>query len=73
VAIAEPHLPLTNNAAERSLRHWVLGPFSVRISHGTRSADGTRAFALLASVIKLRLRHASPWRYLATVIAASRP
>lgn len=68
--LGEPHLPLTNNLAERTLRHWVI---SRLISHGTRSADGTRAFALLASVIETcRLRQASPWRYLATVIAASR-
>jgi transposase len=68
--VREPHLPLTNNTAERILRHWVI---SRLISHGTRSADGTRAFALLASVIETcRLGQASPWHYLATVIAASR-
>ena len=68
--IHEPQLPLTNNLAEQMLRHWVI---SRLISHGTRSAEGTRAFGLLASVIETcRLRNASPWRYLATVIDAVR-
>lgn len=68
--VREPHLPLTNNRAEQSLRHWVI---SRLISHGTRSAEGTRAFALLASVIETcRLRLASPWRFLAAVIDAAR-
>ncbi|MFZ1642014.1 MAG: IS66 family transposase, partial [Candidatus Contendobacter sp.] len=43
-----PELPLTNNAAERALRHWVIAR---KISHGTRTATGSRVFALLASVI----------------------
>lgn len=43
-----PELPLTNNAAERALRHWVIAR---RLSHGTRTAVGSRAFTLLASVI----------------------
>lgn len=43
------------------------------ISHGTRSEAGSRAFALLASVIETcRRRGASSWRYLGTVIAAAR-
>ena len=66
----EPSLPLTNNRAEQALRHWVI---SRRISHGTRSADGSRALALLASIIETcRLRKASSWRYLAAVIDAAR-
>jgi len=47
--LAEPHLPLSNNAAEQALRHWVIARY---ISHGTRSEAGSRAFALLASVIE---------------------
>jgi transposase len=47
--VAEPHLPLSNNAAEQALRHWVIARY---ISHGTRSEAGSRAFALLASVIE---------------------
>lgn len=68
--VKEPHLPLTNNAAEQSLRHWVIAR---RISMGTRSEAGTRAFALLASVIETcRKRAASSWTYIASVIAAAR-
>lgn len=68
--LAEPHLPLTNNEAERALRHWVI---SRLISQGTRTATGSRAFALLASVIETcRRRDASPWHYLGSVIHAAR-
>ena len=68
--VAEPHLPLTNNDAERALRHWVISRY---ISHGTRSEQGSRAFALLASVIETcRLRKASTWQYLGSAIAAAR-
>lgn len=68
--VAEPHLPLTNNAAEQALRHWVIAR---RISLGTRSEAGTRAFALLASVIETcRKRLASAWTYIADVLAAAR-
>jgi transposase len=68
--LGEPHLPLTNNAAEQILRHWVIYR---RVSYGTRSPGGSRAFALLASVIETcRLRKASSWRYLATVIDTAR-
>ena len=62
--------PLTNNEAERLLRHWVI---SRQISFGTRNSEGSRAFTLLASVIETcRLRNVSPWPYLAEVIAARR-
>ena len=65
-----PHLPLTNNAAEQALRHWVIAR---RISYGTRTEQGSRAFALLASVIETcRKRRISPWPYLASVIAERR-
>ena len=65
-----PHLPLTNNEAERALRHCVI---LRRISYGTRTHQGSRIFAILASVIETcRLRDRSPWRYLETVIAAGR-
>lgn len=68
--VSEPALPLTNNAAEQALRHWVIAR---RISMGTRSEAGTRAFALLASVIETcRKRSTSSWRYIASVIAAAR-
>ncbi len=65
-----PHLPLTNNEAERALRHSVI---LRRISYGTKTEQGSRIFAILASVIETcRLRKCSPWRYLQAVIFAGR-
>lgn len=65
-----PELPLTNNIAEQALRHWVI---SRKISHGTRTQQGSRAFTLLASVIDTcRQRKILPWPFLADVIAARR-
>jgi len=49
VVLDHPELPLTNNAAERALRHCVIAR---RISYGTRNRQGSRAFTLLASVIE---------------------
>ena len=61
-----PHLPLTNNEAERALRHWVI---LRRISYGTRTEQGSRIFALLASITETcRIRQQCPWRYLESVI-----
>jgi len=68
--LQHPELPLTNNEAERALRHWVIAR---RISHGTRTSVGSRVFALLASVIDTcRQRGHSPWHYLAAAIADRR-
>lgn len=68
--VHEPHLPLTNNAAEQALRHWVIAR---RINQGTRSEAGTRAYALAASVIETcRCRSAVAWVYIGEVIAAAR-
>ena len=65
-----PELPITNNEAERALRHWVI---SRKLSNGTRNPQGSRAFTLLASVIDTcRQRDVSPWPYIADVIAARR-
>lgn len=65
-----PAHPLTNNAAERALRHWVINR---KLSHGTRTDTGSRAFALLASVIDTcRQRGHPPWPYLQTAIADRR-
>jgi len=70
IVLAHPHLPLTNNEAERALRHWVI---TRRITHGTRTEQGSRAFALLATVIETcRKRQILPWPYLAQVIAERR-
>jgi transposase len=67
--LLDPRLPLTNNAAERLLRHWVIAR---RLSFGTRSEQGTRAFALLPSIIDTcRARKAFAWDYLTAAQAAS--
>lgn len=68
--LENPFWPLTNNEAERALRHWVI---LRQISHGTRTPEGSRRFALLASVIDTcRQRGHSPWPYLQNTIARRR-
>ena len=68
--LSDPSLPLTNNEAERALRHYVIAR---RISHGTRSEVGSRAYALLASVIETcRRRGAVALDCLGSIIAAAR-
>ena len=68
--LADPSLPLTNNAAERQLRHWVIAR---RISFGTRNLVGSNSLALLASVIDTcRARKASATDLLARAIHAAR-
>lgn len=68
--LAYPELPITNNIAERSLRHWVIAR---KISHGTRTEQGSRAYTLLASVIDTcRQRGVMPWPYIAEVISERR-
>lgn len=70
IVVAHPYLPLTNNEAERALRHWVIARL---LSQGTRTEQGSRAFALLASIIDTcRRRNILPWPYLAKVIAERR-
>jgi transposase len=68
--LSHPQLPLTNNQAEGALRHWVI---LRKLSSGTRSPQGNRALALLASVIDTcHQRRVSPWTYLAEVICLRR-
>ena len=68
--LRHPELPLTNNTAERALRHWGIAR---KLSHGTRTATGSRVFALLARVIDTcRQRGHSPGLYLQTAIADRR-
>ena len=68
--VYNPQLPVTNNQAERALRHAVI---TRGISHGTRTAEGSQAYAALLSVIETcRLRNLNPWTYLAQVIADRR-
>lgn len=51
-------------------RSWVIAR---KISHGTRTAEGSRAYTLLASVIDTcRQRGILPWPYIAQVIAERR-
>ncbi|MDQ6978841.1 MAG: transposase, partial [Mariprofundaceae bacterium] len=70
IVLDHPHLPLTNNEAERALRHWVI---MRRITFGTRTKEGSKVFAILARVIETcRLRQQSPWKYLAEVISNRR-
>jgi transposase len=70
VVLDYPWLPLTDNAAERALRHLRLAR---RIGNGTRTHQGTMAFANLASIVETcRKRSASPWPYLAEVIRQRR-
>jgi len=70
VVLDHPALPLTNNIAERALRHWVIAR---RISCGTRNPQGSRAFTLLASVIETcRQRGHSPWLYIAETLRERR-
>jgi hypothetical protein len=68
--LENPAWPITNNAAEQALRHWVIAR---RIMMGTRNEAGSRTFTLLASVIETcRQRGHRPWPYLAGVIAERR-
>lgn len=68
--VKNPELPPTNNDAERALRHAVI---SRRISFGTRTSEGSRAYACLLSVIETcRLREQDPWSYIAETIALGR-
>ncbi len=68
--LRHPKRPLTNNEAERALRHWVIAR---KLSHGTRTPVGSRVFALLASVIDTcRQRGHAPGRYLERAIADRR-
>jgi len=65
-----PEMPLTNNEAERALRHWVINR---KVSMGTRSPEGTRALTSLASVIETcKRRGASPWEFLSYVVEERR-
>ena len=68
--LEHPHLPLTNNIAERILRHWLI---LRRITHGTRTDQGSKTLAIMTSIFETcRLRNASPLRYVAQTIAARR-
>jgi transposase len=68
--VSNPQLPVTNNEAERALRHAVIAR---RIGFGTRSSEGSNSYAALLSVIETcRLRGMNPWEFLAQVITLRR-
>lgn len=68
--VYNPDLPVTNNLAERALRHAVIARY---ITHGNRSKEGSVAYAALLSVIETcRLRLLNPWTFIADVIALRR-
>jgi hypothetical protein len=68
--LADPTRPLTNNLAERALRHWVIHR---RIPYGTRTKAGTHAFGIIASVVDTcHLRNINPWPFLADSLLARR-
>ncbi|MCP4934108.1 MAG: IS66 family transposase [bacterium] len=65
-----PHLPLTNNEAERILRHWVI---MRRITQGTRTEMGSKILGLYASIFATcRLREIAPLHYIESVIRLRR-
>lgn len=69
-AVNNPDLPLTNNEAERALRHAVIAR---RISYGTRTTEGSIAYSSLLSVIETcRLRQVNPGKYISSVIKLAR-
>ena len=68
--VYHPELPLTNNEAERALRHAVIAR---QIGFGTRTSEGSLAYSSLLSVIETcRLRQVNPWNYIAEVIRLAR-
>jgi hypothetical protein len=68
--VNNPDLPPTNNDAERALRDAVIAR---RISHGTRTEEGSAAFAATLSVMETcRRRGADIWKTLTDILARAR-
>jgi hypothetical protein len=68
--VANPDLPATNNDAETALRHAVIAR---RITYGTRTDEGSRAYAAILSVIETcRRRKLDAWNYITKAVAAAR-
>ncbi len=66
----EPDFPLTNNAAERALRPLVI---LRKISYGSKTEEGSRSIAILASVVEtMRLRGCTIWSFFSTLLKARR-
>lgn len=68
--VTNPDLPATNNEAERALRHAVI---TRRLSHGTRTEEGSAAYAATLSVVETcRRRGVDPWAYITELLTAAR-
>lgn len=68
--VTNTDLPATNNEAERALRDAVIAR---RISNGTRTEEGSAAYAATMSVFETcRRRGIEPWRYITDLLARAR-
>ena len=68
--LKEPDFPLTNNAAERALRPLVV---LRKISYGSKTEEGSRSIAILASIVEtMRLRGQPIWSFLSDLFKARR-
>jgi hypothetical protein len=68
--VTNPDLPATNNEAERALRDAVIAR---RISNGTRTEEGSAAYAATLSVFETcRRRGIEPWQYITDLLARAR-
>jgi transposase len=68
--VTNPDLPATNNEAERALRDAVIAR---RISNGTRTEEGSAAYAAILSVFETcRRRGIEPWQYITDLLARAR-
>jgi len=68
--VTNPDLPPTNNDAETALRHAVIAR---RISFGTRTEEGSRAYAAILSVIETcRRRKIDAWSFITKTVGTAR-
>jgi hypothetical protein len=68
--VTNPDLPPTNNDAETALRHAVIAR---RISFGTRTEEGSRAYAAILSVIETcRRRKIDAWGFITKTVGYAR-
>jgi hypothetical protein len=68
--VSNPDLPPTNNDAETALRHAVIAR---RISYGTRTDEGSRAYAALLSIVETaRRRKHDPWDIIQNAVQSAR-
>ena len=68
--VTNPGLPPTNNDADTGLRHAVIAR---RISFGTRTDEGSRAYAAILSVVETcRRRKLDPWALVTEAVTNAR-